>query len=1307
MNNIFFREMFLHMSLLFAPKEAATPEKLAVHIRLCRAVLTVYLTLAHKLGPSLAETTWEAWLKTLMAVVDCIYQRGPKDQLHIELFPVANQVLHEAWLLSHTTNSTLWTSFGDLARTWLNSSAVLQWCATSFGLTRAQLYRLYGPEWGTPNVSLEVALDEKTTAKTMIELDTETIYYFWYRMINIIGNLHTTLREPELYRLAYNGLNKIVDAYLEACKNPPPNKTPPSGNTLIQLLGKWLFDAVLEDRPGFEEGTSLAASSLCKIFCFSLDRRFSPTYLSLFCFSLNKILQKDISDKVLISVLVNTRQLFTQQLEGINVLIPAFLYAFSRVWTKTGPEANVRGACIDIMSTIIGMSTHYKEIKLCSLSLLYEITYPKEEGNTLPPPPHDVLTYSQVDAHLRMLLLRGLSFEESSRNLQKILWCIQILVVDLTLKQTISYGRLISPEDEKFIKYVVTRILNSITSGTWSADVIQTSYQVLSCLTPVYPCLDEKNKLARLIIETLSNHVIKSVDNRVTCVTQAQREDNERIIIGAYQSIADWLVTTDWPKKKGVPKKLAELLAKTITAGLTVSKDPSPLKNTPTDPVEVDSPRKLTSSDKIKDAAECVLTVLTRVMGSYPSYVGPQNMSSVISEEDIYKQITQEYAKKQTSKVSAKQFNRIFLLDDSIILSAFDLPSASGDEAKVVLIVRDKSGRYSWTAELKYFDKFRPKNKIATPGPTANNPNNPPGSPTPLDPAENMVTSTGTEPAELTDAGFDDCVDAGDPVIPVEDDSIHVLPIDLQSKMVRGDFTEILNFIEKKRGEHKLSEQIMNETAVQVESEREYLKKNQYGMNHHITFQVPKKRDIYAGDCKFQHARIFLNHLGLLSPSNVGRLSVLDVNNASFMADLKMLDQVSERDSLQIGVVYVSKGQTTAETVYANTSATRDYADFLASLGWLVDLSKHTGFKGEFATEPVASQPNFSNKAIYYANYSTELLFAVSTLLSTDPNIKPKEGESWTEVNNEVRKRIISHSNVMVVWIDDFDDYRPKPLQTIGVPSLIRSHTPPPTQKEVLTPKEVRISAVVEGTSPPPTRGEVSSSSEDKVRSPLVKKAADGIETTKKISLSDDKLTDRRRKHGSIGRGTPTKIVATTKTVTPIITRSAANQTGVHIIIQPLQSGLYRLRTLRDGRPVMIGPILDNMIVGKHLLADLVRRTAIFANKLIRSKPDNPWISPLAARQIALHQLASKYKREMTLEEFYTSLFIKNGTGLRATRSQSRVKESTLKSKSELEMLQNTDDNVFSDDEDMPSSPRTKKEKKERREKEKKEKEKK
>lgn len=98
-----------------------------------------------------------------------------------------------------------------------------------------------------------------------------------------------------------------------------------------------------------------------------------------------------------------------------------------------------------------------------------------------------------------------------------------------------------------------------------------------------------------------------------------------------------------------------------------------------------------------------------------------------------------------------------------------------------MLIVRDKSGRYSWTAELRYFDKFRPKNKTATPTTPATST---PGSPNPaaaLEPAENMVTSAGNEPAELADAGFDDCVDAGDPVLTVDDDTINVLPIDLQS----------------------------------------------------------------------------------------------------------------------------------------------------------------------------------------------------------------------------------------------------------------------------------------------------------------------------------------------------------------------------------------------------------------------------------------------------------------------------------------------------------------------------------------------
>jgi hypothetical protein len=45
------------------------------------------------------------------------------------------------------------------------------------------------------------------------------------------------------------------------------------------------------------------------------------------------------------------------------LLIPHFIYAISRVWSKDGPEANVRGACIDIISTILSFHSHFQNSK--------------------------------------------------------------------------------------------------------------------------------------------------------------------------------------------------------------------------------------------------------------------------------------------------------------------------------------------------------------------------------------------------------------------------------------------------------------------------------------------------------------------------------------------------------------------------------------------------------------------------------------------------------------------------------------------------------------------------------------------------------------------------------------------------------------------------------------------------------------------------------------------------------------------------------------------------------------------------------
>jgi hypothetical protein len=66
------------------------------------------------------------------------------------------QVLFEVWMLSETQNKTLWQSLADLAKNWITIPTIFQWNAMCYGLTRATLYRLFGPEYGTPNILIDL-----------------------------------------------------------------------------------------------------------------------------------------------------------------------------------------------------------------------------------------------------------------------------------------------------------------------------------------------------------------------------------------------------------------------------------------------------------------------------------------------------------------------------------------------------------------------------------------------------------------------------------------------------------------------------------------------------------------------------------------------------------------------------------------------------------------------------------------------------------------------------------------------------------------------------------------------------------------------------------------------------------------------------------------------------------------------------------------------------------------------------------------------------------------------------------------------
>lgn len=113
-----------------------------------------------------------------------------------------------------------------------------------------------------------------------------------------------------------------------------------------------MFEAVLQDKAGLEEGTSVALATLLRIF--TRDRgTFLSVHLASFYSCLEKILLKDINDKVLSTALLNSRGLFVRELQGSFTLLPHYFHAFSRVWRENGPEPNIRSACIDILATLV------------------------------------------------------------------------------------------------------------------------------------------------------------------------------------------------------------------------------------------------------------------------------------------------------------------------------------------------------------------------------------------------------------------------------------------------------------------------------------------------------------------------------------------------------------------------------------------------------------------------------------------------------------------------------------------------------------------------------------------------------------------------------------------------------------------------------------------------------------------------------------------------------------------------------------------------------------------------------------------
>lgn len=678
----------MHLTFLFEARKNATDANLVVQIRLCLDVLeNIIRVSANQLRKTLTTESWETWIKLLLGITDSIFVNNktimtPSSHQHLEksLGPSAFKVLMEVWLLSHTKNTALWTSLLSLIPNWVRVATILHWNSISYALSQRTLALLYGPKYGSSQVVIDwhSSTEDKPISRSIIRLEPEFTFYAWHRVLHALPN-PSGFSSPDVYSTFFTGIEKVVDAHHTMADkgqlDPQLKETKkkiPNSNTILAIFGRWLFESVMIDKAGFEDGTSTSCRVLCKIFSRAGDDILT-LHLANFYGALSKVLTKNINDKVIMTALIGMKHLFTKELKGSYVLIPYFFTALSQVWREGGPSSNIRSTCIDFMSTLLCFADHFNNAEIVT-KVDKPVNYSSTRSQHLP----DLSLFVNIKKHMRTLFYIAIAREDNPSNIIKLLWNIVVFLNDVSEFD-------MKEENEEYLVFcgaIITEILRNCQNHTWNTEVILSAYSSIASLTTIYPYFGKGQLgISKSILTKLSEHIIScafSIDSR---------EDNDKIIQRALMTLTDWfLVDPNFPTLHDADTINLMIYAVVTSLGETTNNG-----------------SKYTPSPNVKDTAEFALNnILTS--SSFPNTIGPHTVSSEVTEADILEELASDYQQ-------ASQYMRTFVLDDQIILTLIDFPEM-GHKGHVYLFARDVQGRHVWRGNSKLYENQEALNPI-------------------------------------------------------------------------------------------------------------------------------------------------------------------------------------------------------------------------------------------------------------------------------------------------------------------------------------------------------------------------------------------------------------------------------------------------------------------------------------------------------------------------------------------------------------------------------------------------------------------
>uniref|UniRef100_A0A665XA69 Ral GTPase-activating protein subunit alpha/beta N-terminal domain-containing protein n=1 Tax=Echeneis naucrates TaxID=173247 RepID=A0A665XA69_ECHNA len=747
--NRYVQKILRHLCSLFLTRsDQVSP----VYLSLCQQVLFAVQLLARE-STTMSRDTWDSLLHFLLRINHALLA-PPTATGGVSDLSMA--VLFEVWLLSCSRcfpSHSLWQRCRQMLSCWRHQPAVVdQWNRVVAALTSRLLLLTFGPAFP------EFKVPDEDSALIPAHLDDDRVPQTWFRFLHMfnhsvdVGSSQDEVsrggdhQQPKIFFKAMRGVSTLVDLKYVVrffllvfetwtssssqvsfsphhwksssppppspptlCSSPRPSPSPLRCNvdSLLHLFGGWLFDAALINRDPALSGQSCntahnrhntpgraeACGTLCRIItCKKTAEDILPVYLSRFYMVLLQGLQvgEGASPPVLASILLNSTCLFCCDLRGVTLLFPSFTSALESVlldrellkFKNFVSPVDLRRASILILLSLLPLSLQFGSVQS-------EVLLDRQFCGD------DVTAANLLSLKPRLIsiMIRALQTESNAANTQLILAAILNLVQDLALLQAAAQTQQVSG---LCILCVCIHVWSAAVQSDTAGDVwVKCVHLLTQRLTSQWKnesavCLSALEVLGGLgkvevrVEESERRRAVSSVCCYIVfqCSRPPPLHSKDLHSIIVAAFHCLNIWLTQHPAMLDHQECLLEIL-EIVELGISGSKSRQEQEMRRKEEKELNP-----ASQRVKEAAEATLSCVMQASGRFPVIGGSLNEDALIGSSSL-------------SDSCVKKF-RYFVVDSSVILAILEKPPGTeqASSPSLTVLIRGPSGCRSWTLQL-------------------------------------------------------------------------------------------------------------------------------------------------------------------------------------------------------------------------------------------------------------------------------------------------------------------------------------------------------------------------------------------------------------------------------------------------------------------------------------------------------------------------------------------------------------------------------------------------------------------------------